>query len=641
MVSNAVRLLSKVAPNSCTSHDNLDNPDITLVLAPGWGVDTVPLSLATLSSYVRNSGYKILPIDLNVEWYISRPKNFVDMWDISQSSWFWLSHDSVDTLLSEYSEQIEQFINLIIATNTPTVGFVMYVSSEYVSLALIKLLKERKPDLHIIVGGPQAHITMNGREYVSNPDISAVVQSEGEETLVEIIKRIQMNQPLTDCPGVLVSSDNQVKCVPRPFIKDLNSLPIPDYSDYLFSTYKEPTLLPMSTSRSCPNNCMYCNEKTFMGTYRFRSAESLLNELKAQIKLYPNITGVAFQDSVCNGKISALRVFAEGLLNENIQISWYGQAIIRKEMTEELMTLFRLSGCCMLGYGLETTNTELMKGLGKLALKGVNLDHIAENHKKSGLRATYNVMFGLPGETEEDAFDVLEFLRRNAHNNISVNPSSGFCGFCDGTPGWDNPEKYGIDKTYGGEYWSSTDGTNTYLVRLKRFEEFCKVALDLGIPTTYPHRELLSRNKAISRYYIAIGQPDKAIYYSKEWLRYHPEDNESIQFLRTVGVAVDEQVKHGFEVSDWSDSNWTNGISNTQPEILLRYTKLAEEELIADKIIELADKSSRKITGTDVQLDKGYIVVKVDGEKLNPGSVGSPSWVKLGGIVISDMRDKE
>ncbi|PIR18846.1 MAG: hypothetical protein COV48_05265, partial [Elusimicrobia bacterium CG11_big_fil_rev_8_21_14_0_20_64_6] len=33
-------------------------------------------------------------------------------------------------------------------------------------------------------------------------------------------------------------------------------------------------------------------------------------------------------------------------------------------------------------------------------------------------------------------------------------------------------------------YWSSNGGENDYAERFRRYEEFCRVALDLGIPET-------------------------------------------------------------------------------------------------------------------------------------------------------------
>jgi radical SAM superfamily enzyme YgiQ (UPF0313 family) len=220
---------------------------------------------------------------------------------------------------------------------------------------------------------------------------------------------------------------------------------------------------------------------------------------------------------------------------------WAGQAVIRKEMTAELMMKLKRSGCVCMAYGLETPSASLMLKVGKNLSRGADVNAIAESHGRTGLGATYNFMFGLPGETEEDAFEALEFLRRNRNAGLAVNPSAVFCGFSPGTLAHENPERYGIDMTKGGVYWESTDGENTYIRRLKRFEDFCRLVRELGISTTYPSTILLDRNRALGNYYAQSGDPVRAQWYYEAWLQEHPEDLETGSSLERTMKAIEEQ----------------------------------------------------------------------------------------------------
>lgn len=634
-IPKAVRLLTTVCPNSTTDYDNLNNPDVVLVQAPGWGVQTAPLSLASLSAFVRHKGHKILPLDLNVEFYSIRPDKFSIIWDIDQSQWFWESKDCVNELLNEYKTQIDKFIELVISTNAPLVGFSLYNTSMHTSMHLIKLLKERKSDLKIIVGGPHAHRYLAGNDLAANPLIDAVAQAEGEETLVDIIERVRSGKSLLDCPGLLVYKDgNVVSTAVRPMVSKLDTLPIPDYSDFSLAAYLEPNRLPMASSRGCPNKCIYCNEQPYWESYRFRSAESMIEEVKHQMSLYPEINFVDFQDSLCNGKISAIEKFADYLIENKIKIQWAGQAVIRKEMTEALMIKLKQSGCVVMAYGLETPNPALMRSVGKLLSKGADINQIAESHARTGLGAVYNVMFGLPGETEEDSLMVLEFIRRNAKNKLFVNPSAAFCGFANGTPGWDNAEKFGIDKTLGGTFWKSVDGTNTFLTRLKRFEDFCKLVSDLGIKTTYPSTYLLNRNQVIAQYYTAIGQPENAVYYYDEWVKEHPEDETAKAFLKkqkSINGATKVEIKSNvYAISRHSDENWLNGISrNWGPVVLFTHVNYILEELTVGKIVEFANGERRKIIKAEDDSERDSIKIIIDGEFLDGDQVGWPNLLKV------------
>jgi radical SAM superfamily enzyme YgiQ (UPF0313 family) len=634
VMDNAKVLLKSVFPNSTTDHANLDNPDIILVQAPAWGAQTVPFSLSTLSAYVREKGYKILPLDLNIEFYHRRKEKHDIMWNVDQSQWFWANEDCVNDLLSDHEQHINDFIELIVATNTPIVGFSLYNSSLTVSLYLIKLLKARKPELKIIVGGPEAHHTLAGNKLAENPLIDGVAQSEGEETLIDIIQRVRTNRSLKDCPGLLVFNDGKVvKTSTRPMISKIDTLPIPDFSDYRFDAYVENYKIPMASSRGCPNKCVYCTEQPYWESFRFRSSESMFNEAKYQLEKYPNATFIDFQDSLINGKVSAIEGFAELLMENKIKVQWGGQAVIRKEMTEKLLIKLKMGGCSYLAYGLETPNPDLMRNIGKFLSKGADMDTITAAHARSGLNAVYNVMFGLPGESEEDAFSVLEFVRKNANHNLFVNPSAGFCGFSEGTPGWENPDKFGIDLALGGTFWKSKDGKNTFLTRLKRFEDFCKLVDELGVVhTTYPHTHLLNRNQMIAQYHVATGNPEKAIYYYEKWINETPEDETAINFLKNYRLSMSSENKNNvyhYPIADVSNSEWLNGIARGWGSVILfEYKPIILNELTVGTTIQLANGEKRKIV--EIKNPDNYsILAFVDGDPLDGNIVGWPNLITV------------
>ena len=521
------RRVSALLPNSRTDIENFIDPDIILIQAPGWGVNTPPLGTAMLTSFARNNGYKVLPIDLNIEFYLNRQPEFNNAWELEQSLWFWKTANYVKTVMNDFKDQIELLIDLILDANAPVVGFTIYESSLYVSLELARMLKAKKPDIKIIFGGPHVSRFIAGSSVIKQKAVDAAAQGEGELVLINVIEKIKARLPLTECPGLLVRvEDKVIDTGDCELIKDLNLVPAPDFSDYSFEKYKTPSRLPIMSSRGCANRCIYCNERPFWKKFRYRSAENVFEEIKAQIQRYPFINFLDFQDSLVNGVIRELDRLADLIIESGLKLQWAGQAVIRKEMTVELMTKLKKSGCVCLAYGLETPSSSLMLKVGKVMSRGANVNSIAEAHGQTGLGATYNLMFGLPGETEEDAFESLEFLRRNKKNGLVVNPSSSFCGFSPGTLAYESPEKYNIDFSKGGLYWETTDRNNTYLRRLKRFEDFCRLVKELGIQTTYPATILLDRNRALGYYFRQEGENERARWYFKKWLEEHPNDLE-------------------------------------------------------------------------------------------------------------------
>jgi len=381
-------------------------------------------------------------------------------------------------------------------------------------MELARLLKKRRPELKIIFGGPHVSRFLAGLWVIKDPAVDAVAQGEGELTLIDVIERVKAGRPLPDCPGLLVRANDQVVDTgDRELLKDLNQVPAPDFADYAFELYRTPTRLPLLSSRGCPNRCIFYNERPFWKTFRYRTAENVFAEIQAQLARYPFINFLDFQDRLVNGMIRELDRLADLIIESGLKVNWSGQAAIRKEMTRELMIKLKRSGCVCLAYGLETPSSSLMLKIGKVLASGADANAIAEAHGKTGLGVTYNFMFGLPGETEEDAFEAHEFLRRNKKYGLAVNPSSHFCGFAPGTLAYEDPQRYSIDLSKGALYWESTDGKNTYICRLKRFEDFCRLVQELGISTTYPSTVLLDRNRTLGNYYVQAGDAQRARWY--------------------------------------------------------------------------------------------------------------------------------
>jgi len=639
MFNRATTLL----PNSRTNIENFCDPDIVLVQAPGWGVSTPPLGTAMLTSFARKHGYKVLPIDLNVEFYLNRPPEFDKTWELEQSLWFWNTTDCVKQLKNAFRKETDAFVDLVISTNTPLVGFTAYSSSMYLSLELACMLKKIRPELKIIFGGPHVSRFMNGLSVIKDLSVDAVAQGEGELTLIDVIERVKTGRPLTDCPGLLVRVDDDVVDTgDRELIKDLDQVPAPDFADYAFESYRTPTRLPIMSSRGCPNRCIFCNERPFWRAFRYRTAENVFAEIQMQLARHPSVNFLDFQDSLVNGMIRELDRLADLIIESGLEVNWSGQAAIRKEMTPELMTKLKRSGCVCLAYGLESPSSSLMSKVGKVLATRADANAIAEAHGNTGLGATYNFMFGLPGETEEDAFEAHEFLRRNKKYGLAVNPSPSFCGFAPGTLAYEDPQRYGIDLSKGHLYWESTDGKNTYICRLKRFEDFCRLVQELGISTTYPSTVLLDRNRRLGNYYVQASDKMRARWYFESWLEEHPEDNEIRASLDEI-ISSDSTFLAASLVDDdgvsytphnYTDHNWVKGIANTWAAAFFVDNSIqAKSDFAVGKKVTFANGTVRTII--EQKENASGLIVFLDGAPLDGNVVGHPHKLTVHNLICN------
>lgn len=504
-------------------------PEAVIIQAPAWGINTPPLALGALTAYARRNGRKILPIDLNIESYLRRGGKYDDKWALETSSVFWHNAFMISHFISDRREFFDEFVDGVIETGTKLVGFVIYSSSYEVSVFLSREIKMRNPEITIVFGGPHASRAMVGKQIAGLDSVDLVAQGEGELILIEIMNAVRDGRARETILGTLARRNGVIDDPGDPdVIDDLDSLPYVDFTDFDFQKYHEPFRLPLMSSRGCLNDCNFCNEVTYWRKYRYFSAVRLVDEIASHLERYPWVSFIDFQDSVVNGSVREIERFAELVIERGLKFRWAGQAIIRKQMTLELFKKLKASGCICLAYGLETPSVELMLKNGKNAAYGVDVDKLVREAHEAGLTCSYNFMFGLPGETEEHAEATLDFVRRNRRYLATVNPSPSFCGFSQGTPGYDEPEKWDMkmsDKDF--RYWEGDGGRNNYLVRLERFEKFCALVKKLKIPTTYPARRLLDRDIGIANYHFFNGEHKKAPRWYRRWLRQNPEDQEA------------------------------------------------------------------------------------------------------------------
>ncbi len=506
--------LRKVFPFLTTKdlYSLVESYDLALIQAPAWGINTPPLATATLTAFMRNEGYKVIPLDFNIASLHIRSEQFMRSWDLAESLVFWYTKEDVMRFATAHKAYLERWTDYAIGSGAGVIGFSIYGSSLHMSLYLAELIKKKKESVVVVFGGPHMSRFMAGTSTIESPYVDIVVDGEGELTLKEIMQRLKEGKELYGCRGTIQKAPEGVKIFEeRELIKDISHLPYPDFTDFDFKLYAKPESLPMMSSRGCPNRCIYCNEKPFWKRYRARNADSMFNEFMHQLKLYPRIKFIEFHDSVINGNIRELERFCDLIIENNIKVYWSGQAVIRKEMDFRLLSKLGRAGCISLGYGVETASTILMESIGKVLSKDSDIGRILAEGRKAGVNNSVNFMFGLPGETEEDFTEVLKFLRKNKDYIGTVNPSPSFCGFAPGTKGYEEPEKYGIDFSDGPVFWKSDNGRNNYEVRLHRFEAFCRLVDDLKIDTTYPHRKLLNRDEMLRDYYLKTGQIKKAL----------------------------------------------------------------------------------------------------------------------------------
>jgi hypothetical protein len=224
--------------------------------------------------------------------------------------------------------------------------------------------------------------------------------------------------------------------------------------------------------------------------YRFSKAETIpgkivkyLRDLSSVASINP-VTGVipyiSFNDSLINGNPKELEQFCDLVIASGLKFSWGGMALIRKEMTYDLLIKMKKAGCHNLSWGMESGCQEVLDLMHKrffnmdLAKKVIKLAYEAEIYQSISLIA------GFPGETEEMLLETKEFLAefKDYLGPVGVQPMM----IVKNSLVYHKPKDFGVECVDDPLRWQTIDGTNNYDIRLKRVEVL-KSVLDGKIVT--------------------------------------------------------------------------------------------------------------------------------------------------------------
>ncbi|MCK4820224.1 radical SAM protein, partial [bacterium] len=241
----------------------------------------------------------------------------------------------------------------------------------------------------------------------------------------------------------------------RPAIKDLDSLPRPNFDHFNVQSYGKS--LPILTTRGCPYNCLYCvvNKVGVRGS-RAKSAQSVVAEMEYYIDRYGiRIFSVVDDNfSVDKGRAHAM---CDIIFKHELDVQFLlGQGIRADNIDRGLFIKMKQAGCPIVAMGVETTNPRTMEAL----RRGIKLEKIAqsiEDAKAAGLIVkTFNLIGG-PYETYADIMNTIKF---NEEMKVDI---PGY-GVYQPLPGSDllewvkNDEHVRLNSQYNPYTWSNPEG---------------------------------------------------------------------------------------------------------------------------------------------------------------------------------------
>jgi anaerobic magnesium-protoporphyrin IX monomethyl ester cyclase len=359
-----------------------------------------PIGLGYISSILKTNGYNVTCLNLN-------------------------HHDG--TISDILKKELVKSYDIICTGHVGGTGY-------SITKEIIDSTREYSPKSKIIIGG--ALITSEPTLMFDSlkPDIG--VLGEGETTIIDLLKTLENNKDLRKVDGIIYKSgDEIIQTKPREPIKNINSLPFPDFESFGYTEYLEnlytnqefpnnlydyPRAYPLLCSRSCPFQCTFCYHPIGR-KYRERSIDNIMKELEVAVRKY-KINVINIYDDMLSYKKERLYELCKRikLLSKETpqELKWSCQLSVI-DIDKDLLKVMKDSGCSIISYGFESFSPEVLKSM-KKPITPEQIDIAFKMTVEAGISVQANFIFGDVAETNETAKATLDYWEKNCRGQVSL-----------------------------------------------------------------------------------------------------------------------------------------------------------------------------------------------------------------------------
>jgi hopanoid biosynthesis associated radical SAM protein HpnJ len=291
-----------------------------------------------------------------------------------------------------------------------------------------RLIKELNPKA--VVGFIGAKVAVQPQESLEASDaIDFVARNEYEFTIQELaagrdwssIKGISYRNK----EGAIVHNEE------REILMDMDKLPsvLPLYKqldvNQYFGGYLKHPYMSWYTGRGCKSRCTFCLWPQTIGghKYRFRSIESVVEEVKYLKREFPTVKEIFFDDDTLTDNAPRVEMLARAL--GKLGVTWSCNA--KANVPRPTLEVLKDNGLRLLLVGYESGNQKILHNIKKGLLVEVAKKFAKDCHEL-GIIVHGTFILGLPGETRETIQETLEFAKQVNPRTLQVSLAAPYPG---------------------------------------------------------------------------------------------------------------------------------------------------------------------------------------------------------------------
>ena len=325
-------------------------------------------------------------------------------------------------------------------------------------VAVARAVRAAYPETPIVAGG--WHASILPEQTLRSPFVDAVVKGQGEITFLEIVERYARGErDLGGIPGVFFKRGTELVRNPDRGYTDINALPRRPFDLVDFEAYARrgegTRWILYCTSHGCPWDCSYCSNASVYGrNWKPLEAETAVEEMRTLAARYRLDMIDIIDDNYLVRRDRALEI-AERLLAAGTGFVYYVQT--RTDQIDRLadheLALLARSGLRRIFFGLESGSAKVMRSVNK-RLDMETVYRTAERCRQVGIRPSFNLIFGLPAEEEEDLRETLAVVDRVGRLHPDADFFTNIFSPYPGSPIWPQAVARGVREPQSLEEWA-------------------------------------------------------------------------------------------------------------------------------------------------------------------------------------------
>jgi ribosomal peptide maturation radical SAM protein 1 len=319
---------------------------------------------------------------------------------------------------------VEELSGKILAMRPRIVGCTSMFYQHMSSLALLRKVSEKDPSVTTIMGGANCEGAIGDATHRCFPWIDYVVSGEADGFAADLFKKMLRHGrdiPKEDIPAAVRAPVHRMGPGTAgrggrgvEFYKGIDSLPIPEYRDYFmaldesrYGKMVSPSLI-VESSRGCwwgaKNRCLFCGLNHPKASYRSKSPERFISEVKTLEKTY-GVHRFEVADNIMDMKY--FNTVLPGLKDETGRRTFFYET--KSNLKEWQVKALKDAGCIWIQPGIENLDSRVLKLMNKgvSAWQNINLMKWAREY---GLRLSWNFLWGFPEEKDEWYGSMSEWL---------------------------------------------------------------------------------------------------------------------------------------------------------------------------------------------------------------------------------------